>query len=127
MLTLDFLDDGSPDCPMLRISGSHPAAYQELRSGFESLHDKSAQRIAIDEPPAIAPAGGCRLVAVATTWDQGVVESQKTGSFEWRLTAEMWDNVAGLLEPFCAGEARGFQWLESAGDIPVLVTIDGRW
>jgi hypothetical protein len=71
---------------------------------------------------------GCQLSAIAAKWNRGVLRSGSSNEFEWHLTANTWDNVAGLLEPFCVGDSKdGFQWIGSAGDIEVLVTRDGKW
>ena len=49
--------------------------------------------------------------------------------FSCGLTAGMWDNVVGLIEPFAHG-AGGFQWLAGGpGEAALLLTAanDGRW
>lgn len=40
---------------------------------------------------------------------------------------ETWDSVAGLFEPFYGHATSGIQWIDSVGDIQVLVSIDGTW
>lgn len=55
------------------------------------------------------------------------VRSVAPGIFECVLSDGAWDNMAGLVEPFCEPEAKGFQWLWDAGGIRLLISRDGRW
>lgn len=127
MLQLDYLPDGADDCPMLRIYGADPVVVTGLRNTLEALSQGNLESAAIDELPGFVGVGGCRLAATAGTWDRGVVQRDEN-SFEWILTPDAWDNVVGLVEPFCAHETGcHFQWLESAGDICVLISTTGEW
>jgi len=128
MLKLQFLPDGSQDCPLICISGADLTAFKLLRDAIEQLSNGTIRETSIDRFPGIVAVEDCRVSAIATTWDQGVIKLGETNTFEWRLTPDTWDNVAGLLEPFCRDNSRpGFQWLESAGDVRVLATSTGEW
>jgi Pentapeptide repeats (8 copies) len=70
---------------------------------------------------------GCSLTAKAGRWDAGVKILAAANGFEWVLTPETWDNVAGLTEPF-SKSAGGFQWLNgAASEVAVLISSDGLW
>jgi hypothetical protein len=128
VLELQFLPEDSPDCPLIRIAGADSAAYAKLHDTIVRLSTGTIRAADIDQLPAIVAIDECRVTAIAAKWDQGVIRTDDANRFEWRLTANTWDNVAALLEPFCSGDSRhGFQWIESAGDIAVLVTCDGQW
>ena len=127
VLHIDFIPDGAAAAPLVRIRGNDPVAYQALHQALQSLTTGDATQVAIDQLPAIAP-GSCRLLAAAAAWDRGVLDAGDGQSFLWLLTTTSWDNVNGLLQPFCDDEVTGgHQWLEQAGDIHVLVTRSGQW
>jgi hypothetical protein len=122
------LNEGTPDCPIIRVSSDDSTAYTRLHDAVVQLSLESIGDVDIDDLPGIVPIEGCRVSAIATKWNQGLMPTGNANEFKWRLTANTWDNVAALLEPFCSGDSRhGFQWIESAGDIAVLVTCDGQW
>jgi hypothetical protein len=126
MLTIDYLADGSPDCPLLRIKGGDAVACRELRDALLSLASGEIDQLEIDVLPGIV-ASGCRLSAAVSKWDRGVMQAAPD-AFVWQLTRGAWDNVAGLIEPFCRpAPSGGYQWLEQAGDLRVLITVDGAW
>jgi hypothetical protein len=128
MLRLDFIPTGSDDCPLLRISGSDKPACKALHDSVVQLAERATERVAIEQLPGVVSVGGCRLSVLAGSWDQGVLRCGDGPSFEWVLTPDTWDNIAGLLEPFCGDEQSGnHQWLQSAGDIRVVITKSGDW
>ena len=128
MLELQFLPDGSPDCPLIRLSGADSSTFAHLHDVIAQLSLGTIREVSIDRVPGIISIDACRVSGIPAKWDQGVIPTDNANEFEWRLTANTWDNVAGLLEPFCVGESKdGFQWIGSAGDIRVLVTRDGKW
>ncbi len=95
---------------------------------FEQLAYGDVEKASLTDLPGIQPLGGCRLIAQAGSRDRGVVRSGGN-AFQWVLTPATWDNVAGLIEPFCHSSAGGYQWLEQApaSEVRVLVTTDGLW
>lgn len=127
MLELSYIPDGSDDCPLLRIAGDDLSAYSRLRDALEELSSGIREHVAIDQLPGISALHDCHLLAVAFKWNQGVIAVAPQNAFEWRLTQSTWDNVVGLLEPFSAHSTHGFQWLESAGNVRVLVTTADTW
>ncbi len=128
MLRLDFISTGSHDAPLLRISGSDPMACKVLHGAVTQLAEKKSDRISIEQLPGVVAVDGYRLSACTGRWDRGVLRCDEGQSFEWILTPETWDNVAGLLEPFCGKEQPGnHQWLHCAGDIQLVITKSGCW
>jgi hypothetical protein len=128
VVELQFLPDGSADCPLIRFAGNDSAAYTSLRNAFVELSLGSISEVDLDRLPGIVPIEACRVSAIAAKWDQGVVPTGIGNEFKWRLTPNTWDNVAALLEPFCSDDSStGYQWIESAGDMHVLITHDGKW
>ena len=65
------------------------------------------------------------LALIRRSRDQAVVRVGPS-NFECGFTARTWDNVAGLVEPFCK-DLKGYQWLvRSPGDADVLMSASGQ-
>ncbi len=125
-MKLEYLADGSPECPLLRLSDFTTAKAEKLLAAVSGLASGEDERIEVHRLPFVESVGECRLVLVRRSWDQAVV---RVGPlvFECGFTAGTWDNVAGLVEPF-AEDASGFQWLaDSPGDTVVLLSATGQW
>ncbi len=126
-MKLEFLDSGSPDCPLLRLYGFSAEAAKRLFEAMAQLADGAADNIAVHGMPGVEAIGGCRLVLLARPWDQGIVRVAGPCNFECGFTRESWDNIAGLVEPFARGVA-GFQWLAGTpGEARLLLSSDGNW
>jgi hypothetical protein len=122
---LEYLPDGSPDCPLIRLYDFRPDEAERLAAAVAEMAAGRADRVAVHGLPGITPVGGCELVLSAGRRDVGVV-GVGPAAFECRLTADTWDNVAGLIEPFAAGSG-GYQWLAEAGDAALLLSPSGQW
>lgn len=62
--------------------------------------------------------------------DAAIIRGPQGNEFECGFTPDTWDNVAGLLEPFAAGNADGYQWLaQSHGDAALMISAypGGGW
>jgi hypothetical protein len=126
-MKIEYLADGSADCPMIRIYGGQSAAFLNLLRVFEQLACGVVKVVAIHDLPGFEAVNGCVLTAKAGTRDAGVRMLGADNRFKWVLTPETWDNVAGLTEPFCKS-AGGFQWLNGVvSDVAVLISGDGSW
>jgi hypothetical protein len=123
---MEVLENGSVDCPLIRISGDGPGVCLRLKRVFERLAQGDSGEYSLAEVEDIEPVGGCRLVARAGERDRGVIRQAGNG-YEWVLTPGTWDNVAGLIEPFCSPGAAGYQWLHQSGDVRVLLSPTGDW
>jgi len=124
---LEFLVDGSPDCPLIRLFEFTSSEAARLPTVVVRLATGTAERFEVHEINGVESIGNCRLALVARDWNLGVVRTDSGPNFECGWTAAMWDNVAGLIEPFAQG-ASGDQWLaDSPGEAPLLISINGRW
>jgi hypothetical protein len=123
---LDYLAEGSPDCPLIRLSDFSASEASVLASAITLLASGQAEAVAVHELPGVVAVDGCELILRRRNWEQAVL---RTGplSFECGFTLDTWDNMAGLVEPFAAG-ARGFQWLAGVpGEASLLLTSSGAW
>ena len=129
-MTVEFLENGSSDCPLIRIFGGQPEVCRQFRRAFEQLAEGGIGEISLTDLPGVEPIGGCRLVAQAGSRDKGIV--RKGGNeFCWVLTPGTWNNVLDLIGPFCRAEAVGFQWLDqvpsSEARVLVSASSSGTW
>lgn len=131
-MRLEALAVGSSYCPLIRLYQFSAADISALQAACIQLSGGIIDRFDLSAQPWIDAVGGCRLTLAAESWDRGVIADTATdaadftGGFHWFLRRGTWDNVAALLEPFLTSRD-GFQWLEQAGDIGVLISRGGTW
>ncbi len=126
-MKLQFLPDGSPDCPLIRLYDFEAAAALRLKELFDCLAVGSRTSISLHEQNGIEPVDGCQLNLRVGKRDTGIVPKGPF-TFECDLTPEGWADVALLIEPFCeAAKANTYQWLNEDGQIALLLSPAGTW
>jgi hypothetical protein len=103
-MNIEYLSDGSSDCPLLRIYGNRKESLARLRLAFLQLANGVHQEIELNTLWGFEAIGECRLVARVHKDNPGVTtEDQEYLRIE--LSAERWldsaDMTASLLH---AGE-----------------------
>lgn len=119
------LMDRTAEGPLMRLSAFSGLEARKLVEVFSKLATGSLPTADLHVMSFIESIDDCRMTLVASSWDQGVVETTE-GVFLWSLTSGRWDNVAGLAEAFFTPVAGHFQWLDEMS-IPVLISQDGCW
>ena len=130
-LKVEFLAEGSPDCPLVRLYGVDATGFARLHGLAQALSGSSSLRydLATD---------ACFDLVNTDTFvlsnESGGGAQATAGGFEWSLERYDWQTVAMLLEPLIDLDAGGFQWLDQlsglpADGLPVLASRspDGRW
>ncbi len=128
-MRLEYPANGSPDCPLIRLDDFQPSEAAALLAAIGTLAASSSERIEVHRFPFAESVGGCELALTRRLRDFAIVRGSHHNQFERGFTAETWDHVAGLLEPFSQG-AGGFQWLAGApGETALLLsaTATGEW
>jgi hypothetical protein len=126
-MKLEFLADGSKDCPLIRLYRFTQAEVERLHRLVGHMAAGDLERIATHDLPFVEAIENCELEFVVTRWDQAIAGDVNRNRFSCGFTAGTWDNVAGLMEPFMDG-ARGFQWLAGLpGGTHLLLTYSGQW
>ena len=126
-MKLEYLADGSPDCPLDRLYDYTPAAAGQFLAAVAGQAYGSAERVEVHRLPFVEPVGGCRLTLARRSCDRAVTRGDEPAEFECGFTAGTWENVAGLVEPF-AESVGGFQWLAGApGEAGLLLSASGGW
>jgi len=127
-MKIEYLPDGSPDCPLIRIYDFRTAELSALQQAFAALASGMLTRADLTALPGTDGVRGCRLVAVAARAGRGVIAvNDKPGTFEWIGTPPYWDDLVAWVEPFLAPGQRDYQWLYEAGPIQVLLSRTGEW
>jgi hypothetical protein len=125
-MKLGFLKEESQHSPLIRLYEFDPAEALKLRRLVGSLVAGSLQSVRLDNQAWVTPIDGCRLLLRRNTRDEGI---RNVGAldFECLLTADGWNNVEGLVAPFCKADIIGHQWLSELGTVSLLISRDGTW
>lgn len=123
---MEFLESGSPDCPLIRLYEFKPSEAQSLRRIALQLAKGRTASVRLHKEHGLQAISGCQLTLSRGGEDRGVNE---IGPFEfaWVLTPSGWLSVSGLLRPFSKTSPSGYQWLCDGGKIRILISHDGRW
>lgn len=124
-MRLEYLPEGSHDCPLVRLFGFDPAEAGQFYEALAGLVAGVVDRIDVHELPFVESIGGCRLALAVDWWDRGIVRRGLPEDLACGFTAGTWDNIAGLVEPFAKGST-GFQWLTRQG-ASWLISAGGDW
>jgi hypothetical protein len=129
-MKLEYLAEGSPDCPLIRLYEFDPVEATRLREAFRCLADGSRKDIPLHEEWWVKSVAGCHLDLRLGAKDLGIVE-RLPSKFECVLTAEVWLEMVRLTETFCAPSddpsRDAFQWLNEDGEVSLLLSPSGRW
>ena len=125
-MKLEFLSEGSRDCPLIRLYQFDQPEAKQLKAIFESMAAGSQQRLALHEEPWIEAIGECRLDLEVGIRDCGVIQRGPM-RFEYVLKEDSWSDLALLVEPFYRDEPGVYQWLNERGKVSLLLSKDGKW
>ncbi len=129
-MKLEYLAEGSPDCPLVRLYEFDATGAKRLREAFRSLADGSRQDIPLHEEWWVEPVDGCHLDLRLGARDLGVVQRLPM-AFDCVSTDEAWMEMVEKIDPFCtsqtayAGEV--YQWLNFDGEVSLLLSPTGKW
>jgi hypothetical protein len=126
-MKMEFLPDGSDDCPLIRLYEFDRAEAVWLREIFDSLANGSRQHLSLHDEPRIEAVGGCQLELRLGRREVGIPKAKRM-RFEFTLSPEGWADVASLMDPFCESEdVNGYQWLNERGAVSLLLSPSGEW
>ncbi len=125
---IEYFPDAADDCPLILLHGRDPEAAARLREQVAALAVERVQRVAVHEILGFESVAGCRLFASVGRSDSGTRQLREQQEFECQLRPVTWHNVEGLLEPFTERTFYdGFQWLDSHGNIRLLISGHRGW
>ena len=130
-MKIEYLPKVNPDHPndgILRIFDFNSSEACQFRDMLAKLADSSSSETDVNSLPFVTSIASCRLGLKVGSKDKGLI-SLPNNAFECILTRDTWENVQGLVEPFCdENDAVGYQWLYDLDtDIELLFSPDGDW
>lgn len=125
-MKVEFLAEGSADCPLVRVFDYRTAEVERLCEACDELAEGTRAEFALHDQPWVETIHGCKFVWRISTKDVGVRLPSAGEPFILELSDEAWREVHGKLRPFAEGSG-GYNWLSNEGDVGVLISHDGNW
>ncbi len=133
-LVLEFIPEGSDDCPLVLLSSSKPEKAEKLSQALTPLVTDNNAVVDIHTLPFVSPVDGCRLSAQVIDEDIGAILIGNTKNhFTWELTHQGWELVLAFLAPFTKPDRDrlGHQYLgpddETGGIFVILSAYYRKW
>lgn len=130
MLKVEYLKEGSSDCPLIRISGKDIDTYKLLYDQISLLISHRIETIHVQALKGFELINIDGLDLYVDKENKGIIRINDR-LFECRLKiddSQGWLLVMGLLEPFCTQKLeQRFQWLVDCSEIKLLISTDGHW
>ncbi|MDP4220104.1 MAG: hypothetical protein Q8896_06675 [Bacteroidota bacterium] len=130
-MKLEYIHEGSPDCPLIRLYDFDTSQAQLLRQAFEDIVSEKEKIVALHELPFIEPLGGAQVWIAEKSDiqfdDDAVTRTLEDGMlFTWMMTKEEWNDAIALLDAYTPSPD-SFQWLTDDFGIQVLLSQSGTW
>jgi len=126
-MKLEFLRDGSADCPLIRLYDFSCQEAQAMHKAFAALSTGATTEVVLQQLPGIQVLSACHVRLKVGPRNRGGHIVKGPAEIEWQLTPDGWDEVARLTEPFCEEHVNGHQWLDRTGPVSLLLSPDGKW
>src|SRR5579872_2347879 len=123
-MKLEYLPDGSPDAPFIRLYDFSSNEKERLRQFFEDIAEARKNIIALHEQDFIEPISNCKVwIALHDTRleDENAIlaTSEKDLMFTWMMTKDEWNETIDLVDAYSL-RPNTFQWLTDDLGIQVL-------
>lgn len=125
-MRLEFVGEGAKDAPLVLIAGKDAKGLRSLHAAFQQLASSPDLEIRAASLPGF-DSGPTELVLTNVGKHEGLTR-RAADSFRWVLGRSHWEDVAALMKPFLQPRTTdGFQYLEEARPIGVILSTDGLW
>ena len=128
-MKLEFLPEGSDDCPLIRLYDFDVSDAMRLKEAFRALSEGSRQSIPLHEEWWLRSIEDCQLVLRLGKRELGIVQRLPM-RFECVLTEEGWREAMEKTDPFCRPpenrQPESHQWLNQDGEVPLLLSPTGK-
>jgi hypothetical protein len=128
-MLIEFVPDGSHDCPAVLFYGCPSAGAEALINTFRLLAEAPETEVPLHELADVYPVGDIQLFATNVSGRTGV-QQLSPPAFRWRQDREGWLEAAELAEAVArsgASEGTKFQYLERNGRVNVIFATDRAW
>jgi hypothetical protein len=129
-MKIEFLADGAPECPLVRLYNFTWPEIEELRAAFRDLAESRLLRYDVHERPWASPVDDCKLTFERSAKWGGMRLPTDRRTFTLSLPPEGWHGVGDLAAPFTKSDyVYGFQWLTDVTDseVELLLSAGGYW
>ena len=127
-MKLEYLPDGSLDCPLIRLYDFGANEATKLRQYVNKLANGSSNKYALHHLDFIQSIDDCQLDFVVGEKDKGILTTTMANQFICVLSQESWEWVGELIEPFCQiARSNTYQWLDETSNISLLFSPSGYW
>jgi hypothetical protein len=124
-MEINYIENGSPDCPLIQISKTTADDIKELLAIWHALSETEKREIDLGMLNEMINCDHIHLICKIGTRDIGIKKINQK-NFDCILTEATWLQVHGLTEPFLK-EINGYQWLTTEGEIRLLLSPLGGW
>ena len=127
-MKMEFLPDGSLDCPLIGLYDFDTKQACHLHSLILQLANGTVNEVSLHEAFWMEAIDGCSLILLVADTDQGIIWVAESGNFFCNLRFCSWASVAELVSNFCVSSVPGtFQWLDETSPISWLLSPSGFW
>jgi len=120
-MKIEYLHEGSPDCPLIRIFDFTTSEVLLLKEHIHDLSCDSAHTFAIHDMPGVNAIGALRFTFTVGNRDVGV--KGRMPDFRCEFTPSRWGEIEELINPFVVSPSMGcFQWLDDSGEVTLLLS-----
>lgn len=128
-MKIEYFHPVGKERPVVLIYGNEPKNVETLKNVVHDLAGGQRQRAAVHELPGFESVDGCQLFFSTGSYDRGLVLISPPKTFELRIRPVWWDNIEGLLEPFCEPGSVGFNDLDYgfSSNIDLIISRDRGW
>jgi hypothetical protein len=111
-MKVEYIGEGSHDCPLIAIFGTSTADFARLRAAAEGLANGSFTKSELQEFEGFHLVNIRSFTMAAGQGSEGLYH-RDGASFLWVLPGEKWKIVSGLIEPFTRWRSGSpvHQWL----------------
>jgi hypothetical protein len=126
-MKLEFLAEGSAECPLIRLFEFEPHEVTALRQACSDLAEGRLIEFAVSDQSWAQPINSCRFIWRASKKDIGVRLPTPDQPSVLECSKEAWREIKGKLSQFIEPHPDAFNWLSTEGDVKVLISTDGKW
>ena len=128
-MNIEYIDNGSKDCPLIRLYGDDPDSIQLFIKNIVLLLSGKIKSKKINDLKGFNGINQCQVDMQLAPTSKGIIHI-KGNNFKCLLSKDDWETVIGLLEPFSKKSKNGkYQWLNETSNISLLVSTyeNGQW
>lgn len=124
-MNIDFLRDGSDECPLIRLYNGQYEDYSVLIQSINNLIHKGARFDVLGLTNFKHDNSIKKFLFEMDEEDSGIIEYSE-GGFYCRYSKKHLSEIIGKLTIY-QRDQHGYYWLDEKSDIDILLSYSGRW